>query len=54
MNHWILDVKSVGRVITREISRDRITRRVSLPGRRVAMYAPSGLGNECVEAVSLK
>jgi hypothetical protein len=43
-------VSSGGRGMTRVVSRERVVRRVSLEGRRVAMNAPSGLGRDCVDA----
>lgn len=47
----MLDVKSAGRAITRTISRERVPRMVSFDGSAVAMYAPSGLGSECADAI---
>ncbi len=41
---------SGGSDITRVISRDRVARMLSLEGRRVAMWAPSGLGRDWVDA----
>jgi hypothetical protein len=41
---------SGGRDITRIISRDRVARMLSLEGRTVAMYTPSGLGKDWVDA----
>jgi hypothetical protein len=46
----ICAVSSAGRGMTRVVSRERVVRRVSLEGRRVAMNAPSGLGRDCVDA----
>ena len=41
---------SGGREITRVISKDRVSRILSLEGRIVAINAPSGLGRDCIEA----
>jgi hypothetical protein len=41
---------SGGRVITRRVSRVRVSRMLRLEESMVAMYAPSGLGTEWVEA----
>src|SRR5450756_1055895 len=49
-NQEIEDTSSGGREITRVISRDRVARMLSLEGRTVAMYAPSGLGRDWVDA----
>jgi len=49
-NQDIEDASSGGSVITRVISRDRVARMLSFEGRIVAMYAPSGLGRDCVDA----
>lgn len=45
-NHSIEVASSGGRDITRVISRERVARMLSLEGRTVAMYAPSGLGED--------
>ena len=45
---------SGGRVITRRISRERVSRMLSLEESMVAMYAPSGLGTDWVEARNQK
>lgn len=45
------EVTSAGSVMTRKISRERVERRISFKLRIVAMYAPSGLGNACAEAI---
>jgi hypothetical protein len=45
-NQEIEAASSGGRDITRVISRDRVARMLSLEGRTVAMYAPSGLGRD--------
>lgn len=44
--------KSTGKLITRIISRERVARMMSFEGRTVAIYAPSGLGNECADATA--
>jgi len=49
-NHETEAASSGGRDITREISRDRVARMLSLEGRTVAMYAPSGLGRDWEDA----
>jgi hypothetical protein len=49
-NQEIEDASSGGRDMTRVISRDRVARMLSLDRRMVAMYAPSGLGRDWVEA----
>ena len=41
---------SGGRETTRVISKDRVSRILSLDGRIVAMYALLGLGSDCAEA----
>ena len=45
-NHETDAVSSVGREMTRIISRERVVRILSLEGRIVAMYAPFGLGRD--------
>jgi hypothetical protein len=49
-NHCMLEDNSAGSAMTRKISSDRVKRRTSFAGRIVAIYAPFGLGNECVDA----
>jgi hypothetical protein len=49
-NHETEAASSGGRDITRVISRDRVVRMLSLEGRTVAMYAPSGLGRDWDDA----
>lgn len=51
INDWRFEVKSADRAMTRVISRERVPRIVSFEGRAVAMYAPSGLGSECADAM---
>lgn len=50
-NHEIEATSSEGRDITRVISRDRVVRMLSLEGRTVAMFAPSGLGRDWADAI---
>jgi hypothetical protein len=49
-NHEIEEDSSGGSDITRIISRDRVSRTLSLEGRIDAMSAPSGLGRDCADA----
>jgi hypothetical protein len=51
-NQEIEAASSDGRDITRVISRERVVRMLSLEGRIVAMYAPSGLGRDWLDAGS--
>src|SRR5882724_5339951 len=53
-NQEMEDASSGGRDITRVISRDRVVRMLSLEGRTVAMYAPSGLGSDWEDATYQK
>jgi hypothetical protein len=50
-NHCIEEAISVGSVITRKISRERVERRITFELSIVAIYAPSGLGCAYAEAV---
>lgn len=45
---------SGGRVTTRKVSRERVSRMLSLEESIVAMYAPSGLGIDWVDAGNQK
>ena len=49
-NHRMDDASSAGSDITRVTSRERVARILSFEGRIVAMYAPSGLGRDWVDA----
>ena len=49
-NQAIEEDNSGGRETTRLISRERVSRMLSLDGRIVATYAPSGLGRDCEDA----
>jgi hypothetical protein len=49
-NQWTAAATSGGRDITRFTSSERVSRMLSLAGRRVAISAPFGLGRDWVEA----
>ena len=49
-NQEIEAANSGGRAITRTISRERVSRMLNVEGKIVAMYAPSGLGSDCLDA----
>jgi hypothetical protein len=52
-NQFIDAASSEGSDITRVVSSDRVSRMLSLEGKIVAIYAPSGLGRDCTEARAL-
>jgi hypothetical protein len=49
-NQEIEATSSEGRDITRMISRERVSRMLRVEGKIIAMYAPSGLGSDCLDA----
>lgn len=51
-NQFTDAASSAGRDITRVVSRERVSRMLSLEGKTVAICAPSGLGMDCADAMT--